>query len=88
MFALVDVLRWIVGAIVVVGLLTNLRDGGWRIVLPVLVWIGAGLTLSGTLDAAARAVGFALTLASAYLLGRWLDARYDARRPNRSRTRR
>jgi hypothetical protein len=84
-----SLLHAIAYVIVIAGVLAALPDGGWRVVLPVLAWTIVGLTLAGRVDALVpRLAGFALTLAGAFLLSRRLSARYDASRPNRSRTRR
>jgi flagellar biosynthesis protein FliR len=72
------------GAVSLVGLVVAARDDLTRALL-LCLFVGAGIALAMTLPTvAARLAGFLVAMACGYAARRV----YDARRPNRSRTRR
>jgi hypothetical protein len=73
---MMPVVFWVCGAISLLGLVTQLPNGGWRRVLPLLAWLGVTLTVAAVLPTEAeRGVALAVAFAGAV----WLRSRLKAR---------
>src|SRR3954452_6827868 len=71
------VVFWVCGALALVSLAASLPGGGWKIVVPLLVWCAVMLPISEALASAAeRLVALAVTLAGAFAVRTWAVRRF------------
>jgi hypothetical protein len=71
-----DVLFWMGGAVSAVLLATNLSDGGWKRVVPLLLWFAVMLSISNALPTTAeRVVALVVTFAGALWRRGWTARR-------------
>jgi hypothetical protein len=72
---------WVCGALTLVFLAASLPGGGWKIVVPVLVWFAVMLPISEALATTAeRLVALAVTFAGAFGVRAWAARRFPVAR--------
>jgi hypothetical protein len=67
---------WICAGVSALFLLAEMRDGGWRRIVPVLVWLGATLPIAAALPTTAeRVVALAVAFAGVFALRELVERR-------------
>ena len=68
---------WVCGALSLISLATSLPGGGWKRVVPVLLWLGVTLPIAEALPSVTeRVVGLVVTFAGAFAVRAWAARRF------------
>jgi hypothetical protein len=72
-----NVVMWIGGGLSLIFLAASLPNGGWRSVVPILLWLAVTLPIAGALPStAARVIALVFAFTGATLLRKWTIKRF------------